>query len=108
MKSEMLTELACVIDFIRDRKLIMIETEHGKGRFAKWFVLIRDWKKVGLSARCLLFVNDNVSFAEGYDQQEVILDSVNEFAIKHKIEWGANKLRRWILEITRKRRRRGN
>ena len=30
MKSEMLTELACVIDFIRDRKLIMIETEHGK------------------------------------------------------------------------------
>ena len=30
MKSEMLTELACVIDFIRDRELIMIETEHGK------------------------------------------------------------------------------
>ena len=29
-KSEMVTELACVIDFIRDRELPTIKTEHGK------------------------------------------------------------------------------
>ena len=39
----------------------------------------------------LLFVDDNVSFAEGYEQQQMTLNSVNEFAIKHKIEWGASK-----------------
>ena len=39
----------------------------------------------------LLFVDDNVSFAEGYVQQEETLKNVNEFAIKHKLEWGAPK-----------------
>ena len=39
----------------------------------------------------LLFVDDNVSFAEGYEQQEETLNTVNEFAIKHKLEWGAPK-----------------
>ena len=39
----------------------------------------------------LLFVDDNVSFAEGYKQQEETLKNVNEFAIKHKLEWGASK-----------------
>ena len=45
----------------------------------------------GVKIPSLLFVDDNVSFAEGYEQQQVILDSVNEFAVKHKIEWGASK-----------------
>ena len=32
----------------------------------------------------LLFVDDNVSFAEGYERQQITLIRVDEFAIKHK------------------------
>ena len=39
----------------------------------------------------LLFVDDNVLFAEGEVQQEATLNNVNEFAAKHKIEWGTPK-----------------
>ena len=39
----------------------------------------------------LLFVDDSVTFADGYKQQEDTLKVVDEFAVKHKIEWGAAK-----------------
>ena len=45
----------------------------------------------GMKISSLLFVDDNVSFADGYEQQQIRLNSVNGFAIKHKIEWGACK-----------------
>ena len=40
---------------------------------------------------CLLFVDDSLSLAEGYDQQEATLQKFDEFAIKHKLEWGQQK-----------------
>ena len=45
----------------------------------------------------LLFVDDALTIAEGRQQQEETLKSVNEFAIKHKIKWGPDKCK--VLEI---------
>ena len=39
----------------------------------------------------MLYMDDAVTYAEGYDQQEETLDSVSEFAVKHKLEWGSGK-----------------
>ena len=39
----------------------------------------------------LLYVDDAMSFAEGYEQQEKTLKQVSEFSKKHKLEWGAHK-----------------
>ena len=47
----------------------------------------------------LLFVDDVASITEGYEDQEKMLQQVNEFAIKHKMEWGADKCK--VLEIGR-------
>ena len=41
----------------------------------------------------LLYVDDAITFAEGYEQQQRTLDMVYEFALKHKLEWGADKCR---------------
>ena len=38
-----------------------------------------------------LFVDDAISYAEGYAQQELTLSEVNNFAVRHKLEWGAAK-----------------
>ena len=51
----------------------------------------------GMKIPSLLFVDDNVSFAKGYEQQQIRLNSVNGFAIKHKIKWGACKCK--MMEI---------
>ena len=45
----------------------------------------------------LLYVDDVVSIAEGYTQQENTLNAVNNFAIKHQLEWGAQKCE--VMEI---------
>ena len=37
---------------------------------------------------CLEYVDDVVTLAIGYDQQETTLQAVNEFAIKRQLEWG--------------------
>ena len=39
----------------------------------------------------LLYVDDKLSLAEGYEQQEKTLIEVNDFSIKHKLEWGEEK-----------------
>ena len=39
----------------------------------------------------LLWVDDVVSFAEGLENQEKMLKRVNEFGVKHKLRWGAEK-----------------
>ena len=39
----------------------------------------------------LLYMDDATTFAEGYDQQEKTLNAAEEFAIKHKLEWGPEK-----------------
>ena len=36
-------------------------------------------------------MDDSLSLAEGYDQQEATLQKFDEFAIKHKLEWGQQK-----------------
>ena len=38
-----------------------------------------------------LFVDDLVTLAEGYEQQEKTLNAVDEFSIKHKLSWGQEK-----------------
>ena len=45
----------------------------------------------------LLFVDDVISLAEGYDQQEKTLLEVHEFSLKHKLEWGQQKCK--VMEI---------
>ena len=39
----------------------------------------------------LIFMDDVLSFAEGYDQQKATLEAIDEFGTKHQIEWGAEK-----------------
>ena len=39
----------------------------------------------------MLYMDDAVTYAEGYGQQEETLDNINEFSIKHKLEWGPDK-----------------
>ena len=38
-----------------------------------------------------LYVDDAISYAEGYEQQKLNLAEVNSFAVRHKLEWGAEK-----------------
>ena len=45
----------------------------------------------------LLYVDDALTVAEGKQQQEDTLKRISNFAIKHKIKWGANKCN--VLEI---------
>ena len=47
----------------------------------------------------MLYMDDAVTYAEGYNQQKETLDSVNEFAVKHKLEWGSGKCK--TMEIGR-------
>ena len=39
----------------------------------------------------LAFVDDEVTLANGYSQQEKTLKAVNEFSVKHQLEWGESK-----------------
>ena len=39
----------------------------------------------------LIWVDDVLGFAEGTQQQNLTLQTVNEFAVKHKLRWGADK-----------------
>ena len=39
----------------------------------------------------LLFVDDAISFAEGYEQQKKTLQEIDQFSQKHKLEWGPEK-----------------
>ena len=38
-----------------------------------------------------LYVDDAISYAEGYEQQKLTLAEVNIFAVRHKLEWAAEK-----------------
>ena len=44
-----------------------------------------------LTIGCLLWVDDVVSCVEGQNNQEKMLDRIADFAIKHKLRWGADK-----------------
>ena len=46
-----------------------------------------------LTIACLLWVDDVVSCVEGCENQEKILNRIADFAIKHKLRWGAEKCR---------------
>ena len=50
-----------------------------------------------LKIACLEYVDDVSTFAIGYEQQILTLKAVNEFAVKHKLEWGADKCK--VMEI---------
>ena len=50
-----------------------------------------------LTIAFLLWVDDVVSFVEGEEEQENILKRINNFAIRHKLRWGAEKCK--ILKI---------
>ena len=41
----------------------------------------------------LLFMDDVVTFAEGYSQQKRTLEVIHEFGVKHQIEWGVDKFK---------------
>ena len=43
--------------------------------------------------RALLYVDDAITIAEGYDQQELTLNEASDFAVKHKFSWGPKKCR---------------
>ena len=45
----------------------------------------------GTKIDALLFMDDVLSFAEGYEQQKRTLKAVKEFGTKHQIEWGNDK-----------------
>ena len=48
--------------------------------------------KIGeIKIPALLFVDDLITLAEGYKQQEKTLTAVDEFSIQHKLSWGAGK-----------------
>ena len=46
---------------------------------------------------CLAYVDDEATLAIGYEQQEKTLKVVNDFAIKHQLEWGVEKCQ--VMEI---------
>ena len=50
-----------------------------------------------LKIACLEYVDDVSTFALGCEQQKRTLEAVNEFAIKHKLEWGVDKCK--VMEI---------
>ena len=53
---------------------------------------------------CLEYVDDVVTLAIGYDQQQQTLQAVSDFAIKRQLEWGVDKCK--VMEIgTHKERR---
>merc|ERR1712228_188556 len=39
----------------------------------------------------LLWVDDVISFAEGEENQKLILQKIDDFAIRHKLRWGQSK-----------------
>ena len=45
----------------------------------------------------LIFMDDVSSMAEGYEQQERTLQAINEFGMKHKVEWGQDKCK--VMEV---------
>ena len=45
----------------------------------------------------LLFMDDVLSIAEGYEQQRAALKTVREFGLKHQLEWGLDKCK--VMEI---------
>ena len=45
----------------------------------------------------LIFMDDVGSMAEGYKQQEKTLRAIDNFGVKHKIEWGQDKCK--VMEI---------
>ena len=45
----------------------------------------------------LLFMDDVLSIAEGYEQQIAALEIVNEFGLKHQLEWGIEKCK--VMEL---------
>ena len=45
----------------------------------------------------LVFMDDLTSLAEGYQQEEKTLESIHNFGIRHKIEWGENKCK--VMEV---------
>ena len=51
----------------------------------------------GVTIGATLFEDDVATLAEGYKQQEATLMMVNEFAKKHKLQWGMDKCK--VLEI---------
>ena len=53
---------------------------------------------------CLVYMDDGVSFAEEYEQQETTLHYVNEFALKHKLDWGQKKCQTMEVGSHRERR----
>ena len=54
----------------------------------------------GLILSVLEWVDDVISFAENYEQQIKTLDFINEFAIKHKLSWGAGKCKVMQIGVT--------
>ena len=48
---------------------------------------------------CLIFMDDLVSMAEGYDQEDETLKAIHNFGTKHKVEWGQEKCK--VMEIGR-------
>ena len=55
-------------------------------------ILLGEQKIAGLA-----FVDDEVTLANGYSQQEKTLKVVNEFSVKHQLEWGESKCK--VMEI---------
>ena len=55
-------------------------------------IVIRDQKIPGL-----IFMDDLGTMAEGYEQQEKTLETVHDFGVKHKIEWGQDKCK--VMEL---------
>ena len=57
-----------------------------------------------LSISCLEYMDDVNTFAIGYRQQELTLAALNEFALKHQLEWGTEKCK--VMEIGKSKERR--
>ena len=51
----------------------------------------------GLKINCMEYVDDVVTLAIGYEQQQLTLDATNEFAVKRQLEWGEDKCK--VMEI---------
>ena len=45
----------------------------------------------------IVYVDDVATMAKNYEQQELTLNAVNEFALKHQLEWGEDKCK--VMEI---------
>ena len=51
----------------------------------------------GLQMSCMEYVDDVITFAIGYQQQQLTLNATNEFAVKRQLEWGEDKCK--VMEI---------